>query len=94
MSTTALVNAVIEGLGVSVLPQRLTVGAVERGLVVTVKVEGLDFCRQFRIICHKGKYLPAVVKALLGHCREFEQNDPLPRFNGLYGGVDKLTLQI
>ena len=59
-----------------------------------MKVESLDFCRQFRIICHKGKHLPAVAKAFLGHCRDFEQNDPLPRFNGLYGGVDKFTLQI
>ena len=49
-----------------------------------MKVEGLDSCRQFPIICHKGKYLPAVAKAFLGHCRDFEQNDPLPRFNGLY----------
>lgn len=84
MSTTALVNAVIEGLGVSVLPQRLTVGAVERGLVVTVNVESLDFCRQFRIIYHKDKYLSPVAKAFLEHCRNFEQNYPLPRFNGLY----------
>ena len=84
MSTAALVNAVIEGLGISVLPQRLIVSAVERGLVVSVKVEGLDFCRQFRIIYHKEKYLPAVAKAFLEHCRDFEQNYPLPRFNGRY----------
>lgn len=31
MSATALVNAVIEGLGISVLPQRLIASAVERG---------------------------------------------------------------
>ena len=49
-----------------------------------MKVEGLDFCRQFRIIYHKDKYLPAVAKAFLEHCRDFEQNYPLPRFNGLY----------
>lgn len=84
MSTTALVNAVIEGLGVSVLPQRLIVGAVERGLVVSVNVEGLDFCRQFRIIYHKDKFLPAVAREFLAHCRDFEQNYPLPRYNGLY----------
>ena len=84
MSTTALVNAVIEGLGVSVLPQRLIVGAVERGLVVSVNVEGLDFRRQFRIIYHKDKFLPAVAREFLAHCRDFEQNYPLPRYNGLY----------
>lgn len=84
MSNTALVNAVIEGLGVSVLPQRLIVGAVERGLVVSVNVEGLDFRRQFRIIYHKDKFLPAVAREFLAHCRDFEQNYPLPRYNGLY----------
>lgn len=84
MSTTVLVNAVIEGLGVSVLPQRLIVGAVERGLVVSVNVEGLDFRRQFRIIYHKDKFLPAVAREFLAHCRDFEQNYPLPCYNGLY----------
>ena len=84
MSTTALVNAVIEGLGISVLPQRLIVGAVERGLAVSVKVEGLDFCRQFRIVYHKDKFLPAVAKEFLDLCRNFEQNYPLPSYNGLY----------
>ena len=59
-----------------------------------MKVEGLDSCRQFRIICHKDKHLPAVAKAFLEHCRDFEQNYPLTRFKVLYGGVAKLALQI
>ena len=84
MSAMALVNAVIEGLGISVLPHGSSRARWSGGLAASVKVEGLDSCRQFPIICHKGKYLPAVAKAFLGHCRDFEQNDPLPRFNGLY----------
>lgn len=52
--------------------------------MVSVNVEGLDFRRQFRIIYHKDKFLPAVAREFLAHCRDFEQNYPLPRFNGLY----------
>ena len=41
MSTTALVNAVINGLGISVLPHRMVIGPLKRGLV-TVSYTHLD----------------------------------------------------
>ncbi len=39
-STTALVNAVINGLGIAVLPHRMVIGPIERGLAA-VRVNGL-----------------------------------------------------
>ena len=53
MSTTALVNAVINGLGIAVLPHRMVLPAMERGLVVTIGVDGMRFQRNFYIIHHK-----------------------------------------
>lgn len=76
-STTALVNAVIAGLGIAVLPHRMVVGLIERGLVVAVGVDSLNFSRRFRIIYHKEKYLTSSAKAFLNLCRSYETDYPL-----------------
>lgn len=84
MSTTALVNAVINGLGIAVLPYRMVIGPLERGLVVAVSIKGLSFQRKFHIIYHKEKFLTSSAKAFLDLCRNYEIDYPLPRYNGLY----------
>ena len=84
MSTTALVNAVINGLGIAVLPHRMVIGPLNRGLVVAVSVEGLSFMRKFHIIYHKEKFLTSAAKAFLDLCRTYEMDYPLPQYNGLY----------
>lgn len=84
MSTTALVNAVINGLGIAVLPFRMVKGPIERGLVTTVRVEGLDFRRRFHIVYHREKFLTAAAKAFMELCRNYETDYPLPNYNGLY----------
>lgn len=84
MSTTALVNAVINGLGIAVLPHRMILPALRQGLVCTVKVEGLSFSRNFHIIYHKDKFLKSSAKRFINLCRDFEIDYPLPCYNGLY----------
>lgn len=84
MSTTALVNAVINGLGIAVLPHRMILPALRQGLVCTVKVEGLSFSRNFHIIYHKDKFLTASAKRFINLCRDFEIDYPLPCYIGLY----------
>ena len=84
MSTTALVNAVINGLGIAVLPHRMILPALRQGLVCTVKVEGLSFSRNFHIIYHKDKFLTSSAKRFINLCRDFEIDYPLPCYNGLY----------
>lgn len=84
MSTTALVNAVINGLGISVLPHRMILPALRKGLIYTVKVEGLMFSRNFHIIHHKDKFLTASAKRFIALCRDYEADYPLPCYNGLY----------
>lgn len=71
-STTALVNAVIHGLGIAVLPQRMVQPAVSLGQVVTVEVEGLSFVRSFSIIHHKDKFLTASARQFMALCLEQE----------------------
>ena len=84
MSTTALVNAVINGLGIAVLPHRMILPALKQGLICTVKVDGLSFSRNFHIIHHKDKFLTASAKQFITLCKEYESNYPLPNYNGLY----------
>ncbi len=82
-STTALVNAVINGLGIAVLPHRMVAGPLVRGQVVTVGVDGLDFYRRFHIVYHKDKFLTSSAKSFLDLCRNFEADYPLPIYSGL-----------
>ena len=83
-STTALVNGVISGIGIAVLPQRMVLGPLERGLVIPVQVEGLRFCRRFYIVYHKDKFLSPLAKDFLELCRNYEMDYPMPQYNGLF----------
>lgn len=83
MSTTALVNAVVNGLGITVLPHRMVLGALRRGMVVSVRVEGLEFRRKYYIVHHRSKYLTASARAFLDLCRSYELDYPLPRYGSL-----------
>ena len=84
MSTTALINAVINGLGVTVLPYRMVAGPLERGLVVSVNVEGLEFKRRFRILHHKNKFITPLAQHFIDLVESYEFNYPIPCYNGLY----------
>lgn len=84
ISTTALVNAVIKGLGISVLPYRMVIGALKRGLVISVNVDGLSFRRKFHIIYHKEKFLTSSAKYFINLCRSYEITHPVPDYNDLY----------
>lgn len=80
-SYSSLVNAVIAGLGVTVLPKRMALPSVRRGLVVPVFVEGMDFRRRFHIVYHREKLLTAAAKNFLGICRSYEDDYPQPDYN-------------
>lgn len=84
MSTTALVNAVIKGLGIAVLPIRMVMGPMKKGLVYSLSVEGLEFKRFFRIVHHRDKYLTPFAQAFIELCKNFELDYPLPKYNGLF----------
>ena len=84
LSTTALVNAVINGLGIAVLPHRMILPALRQGLIHTVKVEGLSFTRNFHIIYHKDKFLTTSTKRFIALCKDCQNDYPLPCYTGLY----------
>lgn len=84
MSTTALVNAVINGLGIAILPRRMVLGPLRNGSVVAISVKGLNFRRSFRIIYHKDKLLTASAKDFIELCRNYEADYPMPIHHGLF----------
>lgn len=79
-STSALVNAVICGLGIAVLPQRRILEPLEKGLIVQFEVDGIDLRRKFMIVYHKNKYLSASAQNFINFCKNYELNYPLPNF--------------
>ena len=78
MSTTALINGVIQGLGIAVLPQRMVADALDSGQVVSVAVSGLDFRRCFSVIYHKDKYLGPMAKAFMALCQDAARDAAVP----------------
>ncbi len=68
MSTTGIINAVVQGIGLGVLSYRLVNRAIENGYVVPINVEGLDLARKFYIIRHRDKKLSTAVKYFLYLC--------------------------
>ncbi|GLB28536.1 LysR family transcriptional regulator [Lacrimispora amygdalina] len=83
MSTTALVNAVIHGLGIAVVPRRMVSGPLEKKLVYPLKIEGAEFKRCFYIVHHKDKLLTRTFQEFIDLCRCYELDYPLPKYNGL-----------
>lgn len=69
VSTTALVNAVISGIGISILPHRMIADAIQQGQVIAVTVKGLEFKRKFNIIYHQKKFLTAAARSFIELCR-------------------------
>lgn len=84
MSTTALVNATINGLGISVLPHRMILPALKQGLIRTVKVQDLTFSRCLYVIYHKDKFLTSSARHFITVCKDYEIDYPLPCYKGLY----------
>ncbi|MFA6662480.1 MAG: LysR family transcriptional regulator [Bacilli bacterium] len=73
-STLALINAVISGVGISVLPYMLVKEKLNDGQIATIKIDGLKFNRKFNIIYHKNKFLTTAAKAFIEMCKEIKEN--------------------
>lgn len=84
MSTAALINAVVNGLGLAVLPYRMILGPLGQGLINIIKVEKLDFTRTLHIIYHKDKLLSSAAREFLDICRSYESDYPIPKYSHIY----------
>ncbi len=69
-STTALINAVSNGLGLSVLPYLMVKEKLQQQEIALVRVQGLQLKRKFNMIHHKNKILSVTARAFLALCRQ------------------------
>ena len=69
VSTAALVNAAAAGLGVAVVPRRMIAAPLEQGVVVDIRIAGLDLRRKLRIVYHRHKYLTSKARDFRTLCR-------------------------
>ena len=72
LSTAALLHAAEEGLGVAVIPKRMTDG--HPGLR-EITIDGIRFRRKYKIVYHKHKYLTNAARAFIALCRACESNE-------------------
>lgn len=68
VSTQAIVKAVSEGLGISILPYLLVAEDIRKGLILEKKMEGISLSRKFSIIYHRHKYLSPSAQAFIELC--------------------------
>lgn len=83
-STTALVNAVISGLGISIVPRRMVEAPLRSGQIREIHVQGLEFQRYFYMVYHRDKLLTASIRDFMELCRNYESLHPQPRYSGLF----------
>ncbi len=72
VSTQAIVKAVAEGLGISILPYLLVADDIKNGIVLEKEVEGISLSRKFSIIYHKHKYLTPSAREFIQLCHTDE----------------------
>lgn len=71
-STTALINAAADNLGIAVIPLRLAKSIPSNGKISTLVIQQVSFQRNFNIIYHKNKYLAPSALSFLDICRQGE----------------------
>lgn len=78
MSTQAIIKAVTNGLGISILPEPLVAEPVRSGLVTARTVEDESFMRKNYIVWHQQKRLNKSIKAFIAICHALveDQQDP------------------
>ena len=87
ISTHAIIVAVAEGLGVTVLPWRLAESDLAGGRLRRVPIKGMDLERKFYIITHKNKYLTGEALAFMELARQAgDYIPPVPSDTGVPSG--------
>lgn len=64
-STLAIINAVADGLGISILPARMLKSYYSERRLARLDVENLELRRPFSVIYHKNKYLTHAATAFI-----------------------------
>jgi len=69
-STTALINAVKNNIGIAVLPFQLIQEHIVSGSLKELKIKDMNFNRKLIIVYHKNKFLTSTMKDFIKICHE------------------------
>lgn len=69
-STTALINATKNNIGITILPFQLVKDHIVSGSLKELKVTGMNFSRKLTIVYHKNKFLTNTIKDFIKVCHE------------------------
>ncbi len=64
-SSYAIINAVHENIGISILPERIVSHLAKVGWVRMVRIRDVDFSRVDHLVIHKDKYRSPIIKSLI-----------------------------
>ena len=67
--------AAAEGLGVSIISRRAVEAEVAHDRLLVIKLEGLRFLRQFKIVVHKNKYLTEPMQQFMDVCMKLSKQE-------------------
>lgn len=76
-STTALIKAVENKIGITILPLQLVKDHITSGPLKELKVTGMDFSRKLNIVYHKNKFLTDAIQDFIKVCHEPENTKSL-----------------
>ncbi|MDP4178447.1 MAG: LysR family transcriptional regulator [Bacillota bacterium] len=69
-STTAIINAAKNNMGIAVVPFQLVKEYISLGSLKELKVKDMDFSRKLAIVYHKNKFLTSTMKDFIKICHE------------------------
>lgn len=81
-STTAIINGVIAGLGMSILPARMLTDYLRTSLVSELKIPGISFEREYYMIYHQHKFLNARLTHAMDHMKNTIQKSSASILSG------------
>lgn len=74
-NSQALIAAVAQGLGVSLLPDITVAEAIEKGLVASFTVDGMELKNEFSIIYHRNKAQTSAMKTFISCAQQIPYYD-------------------
>lgn len=74
-NTEAILNAVGDNHGVSVISRLLVEGAAGTHNLWMAEIEDVDFCRYFDLVYYRGKMITEAIGTFMEVCREFDSTE-------------------
>lgn len=74
-TSDAILSAVADGHGISVISERLVKGYVDKGMLWSMDIEGMELGRYFDIAYHKDKYITPALRRFAELCMEYGRED-------------------